>query len=176
MPEGLQRSLIFQNFAIFPWLTVEENVAFGLKMEGLPKHEIESRVRSNIETMGLKGFENRRPKELSGGMKQRVGIARALAVEPEVLFMDEPFSALDAFTARKLRQDVLDIWQQKQITVVMVTHLVEEAVELADRILVMSPHPGTVTHEVSISSPRPRNRRSADFYHHTDTLEKLIIS
>ncbi len=122
-----KRAMVFQNFAIFPWLTVHDNIGFGLKMANITKKERKAIVSEKIKEVGLTGFDKKYPKELSGGMRQRVGIARALAVNPELLIMDEPFSSLDTFTAEKLRSDLLDIWNKYKMTVVMVTHLVEEA-------------------------------------------------
>jgi NitT/TauT family transport system ATP-binding protein len=168
-------SMIFQNSAIFPWLTVGENVGFGLKMAGVPQTEASQKIAHHLRDMNLLGFELEHPRELSGGMKQRVGIARALAMEPEILLMDEPFSALDALTAADLRKDVLSIWEKRRMTVVMVTHLIEEAVELADRIIVLTPHPGRVQKIIEVTLPRPRHRRSKPFYDYVDELEELII-
>lgn len=167
-------SMIFQLFAIFPWLTVFENVEFGLKMCGVPQAEREKTVVEHIKEMGLEGFEDHYPKDLSGGMKQRVGIARALAPNPHLLFMDEPFSSLDAFTAEKLRQEVLSLWPKDQMTIVMVTHSVEEAVEMSDRVLVMTPLPGRVEKIVEMVLPRPRNKRSAEFFALTDKIDELV--
>jgi NitT/TauT family transport system ATP-binding protein len=169
------KTMIFQNFALFPWLTVEKNVAFGLAMGNKSPQEIKKQVSSYIHEMGLKGFEEQHPKELSGGMKQRVGIARALAMQPDILFMDEPFSSLDAFTAERLRQDILSIWMKQKMTVVMVTHLVEEAVEMADRVVVFSPRPGTIKEVIPITLDRPRNKRSPEFYKIVDSITKLVI-
>lgn len=168
--------LVFQNFALFSWLTVEENIGFGLRMSGQSNSEIKKRVLTEMKTVGLEGFADKHPKELSGGMKQRVGLARALVVEPDILFMDEPFSALDAFTAKTLRADLLHIWQDRQMTVVMVTHLVEEAAELADRVIVFSPRPGSVKEVLENPLDRPRNRRSQPFYDLSDRLESLVTS
>ncbi len=167
-------SLVFQNFALFPWLSAAENIGFGLAMQGTPEPKLRSKVAELVGEVGLSGWENKHPKELSGGMKQRVGIARALAVEPSILMMDEPFSALDTFTARTLRAEVLALWQARKVAVVMVTHLVEEAVEMADRVLVFSARPGRILQEIEISLPRPRQVRESAFYHYVDRINDLI--
>lgn len=167
-------AMIFQSFAIFPWLNVYENVEFGLKMKNMPAAERLKKVDERIKEISLAGFEQTYPKDLSGGMKQRVGIARALAVEPKLLFMDEPFSSLDAFTAQELRQDVLKIWLQDKTTILMVTHLVDEAVEMADKVLVMTPRPGRVEAVVPINLPRPRNRRSPEFFSLVDKIMEIV--
>jgi NitT/TauT family transport system ATP-binding protein len=167
-------AMVFQNFAIFPWLTVYENIEFGLKMNDMPAKEREKIVREKIKEVGLTRFEDKYPKELSGGMRQRVGIARALAVNPEILLVDEPFSSLDSFTAEKLREDLLNIWLRYKMTVVMVTHLVEEAVQLSDRILVLSPRPAAIKLEMDIPLERPRDRRSEGFYAIVDKITAEI--
>jgi NitT/TauT family transport system ATP-binding protein len=163
-------AMVFQNFAIFPWLTAYENIEFGLKMKGINVRERKKIVHEKIKEVGLSGFENKYPKELSGGMRQRVGIARALAVNPEILLVDEPFSSLDAFTAEKLRKDLLAIWLQYKMTVVMVTHLVEEAVQLSDRVLVLSPRPAGIKLELAIPLKYPRDKRSQEFYALVDKI------
>lgn len=165
---------VFQSFALFPYLTVSENVEFGLKMQGVSQKERQIKVKELIGEVGLSGFESKHPKELSGGMKQRVGIARALAIEPNVLLLDEPFSSLDEFTAESLRKLLSDLWQSRKITVVMVTHLISEALELSDKILVMSKAPGEVEEVLENTLPRPRNLRSEDFFKLEDKLKKLI--
>ncbi len=167
-------AMVFQNSALFPWLSVKENIEFGLKMEGIKKSEREKIVAKKIEEVGLSGFENEYPIELSGGMKQRVGIARALAVNPDVLLIDEPFSSLDVFTAEKLRVLLLDIWLKYKVTIIMVTHLVEEAVELSDRILIFTPRPTSIKNIVEIKMTRPRDKRSEEYYNLVDKISKQI--
>ena len=154
-------AMVFQSFALFPWLTVFENVALGLEAQGLPKAEIRSRTLAAIDLIGLDGFESAYPRELSGGMRQRVGFARALVVHPNILLMDEPFSALDVLTAETLRTDFLDLWSEGRMpikSVVLVSHNIEEAVQMCDRILVFGSNPGRVLSEISVTLPQPRNR------------------
>ena len=170
-------ALVFQSFALMPWLTVKANVELGLEARGLPPAEREKRASIYIDKVGLDGFEEAYPRELSGGMKQRVGLARALAVEPRLLLMDEPFSALDALTAITLREELLDIWQARDMpvhTIMLVTHIIEEAVELADRILVLSSSPGRLVADLKVGLPRPRDRRKEDFNALTDKVFSLI--
>lgn len=149
------RIFVFQENGVFPWLTVEENVGFGLLKR--PDAERQERVAHYIDMVGLKGFEKSFPRELSGGMRQRVEIARALAAEARVLYMDEPFGALDFLTRLKMRQDLVRIWQAEHKTILFVTHDIEEAVQLADRVLVMSRRPATIQAEVVVELPRPRD-------------------
>lgn len=171
----IKTALVFQNFALFPWLTVEQNIGFGLKMKGLKPRKIKQQTDFYIREMGLEGFGRKHPKELSGGMKQRVGIARALAIEPQILLLDEPFSSLDVLTAAKLREEILEIWQAQNLSIIMVTHLVDEAALMSDRILVLSPRPGKIKKEVKVDLVRPRQKRSDPFYALVDNLERMII-
>lgn len=154
---GPERAVVFQNFALLPWATVLENVSFGLRLRGVGKRERESRATSLIEMVGLEGFAAKRPHELSGGMQQRVGIARALAVEPQVLLMDEPFGAVDEQTRRLLQEELLAIWEKTRLTVVFITHSMEEAVLLADRVVLMSARPGRIAEIVDVPLARPRS-------------------
>jgi NitT/TauT family transport system ATP-binding protein len=154
---GPDRSMVFQNFALLPWATVLDNVAFGLKLKGIGKAERNERARDLIAKVGLGGFETKRPGELSGGMQQRVGIARALAVEPEVLLMDEPFGAVDEQTRRLLQEELLAIWEANRLTVVFITHSMEEAVLLGDRVVLMSARPGQIAEIVDVPLSRPRS-------------------
>jgi len=171
-------ALVFQSFALFPWLTVMENVALGLEAQGLPKAERHARARRYIDMVGLDGYERAYPRELSGGMKQRVGLARALTVEPELLCMDEPFSGLDTLTASNLREQLLDIWLSRQIitkAVILVTHSVEEAVLMGDRVLLMAAKPGRIIADRPVTLPRPRRLKSAQFEEQVDQLYSLIV-
>ncbi len=175
---NLRASMAFQTFALIPWLTVKENVALGLEARKVEPDEIERRVARYIGLMDLQGFEDAYPRELSGGMKQRVGLARALAVEPELLCLDEPFSALDALTAQTLRDEFLDIWLAKKTglkAILMITHLIEEAVYMADRVLVMSRRPGKILADLPLTLPRPRNRRSEEFENMCDAIYARIL-
>jgi NitT/TauT family transport system ATP-binding protein len=168
-------SMVFQSFALFPWLTVYENVALGLEAQRLPRAEIRSRTLAAIDLIGLDGFESAYPRELSGGMRQRVGFARALVVHPNILLMDEPFSALDVLTAETLRTDFLDLWAEGRMPikgVILVTHNIEEAVLMCDRVLVFGSNPGRVLSEIEVTLPQPRNRLDPSF---RELVEKIYV-
>ncbi len=169
---GQDRGMVFQEFALFPWRTVQKNVEFGLEIKKMPKEERTRVANEFITLVGLKGFENSYPYQLSGGMKQRVGIARALANNPEVLLMDEPFGALDAQTRNLMQKELLRIRQQTKKTVVFITHSVDEACFLADRVVVMTGRPGTVKEIFIIDAPQPRDRASVEF----TNLRKRILA
>jgi ABC-type nitrate/sulfonate/bicarbonate transport system ATPase subunit len=153
---GPDRAVVFQNFALLPWADVLTNVTFGLKLQGVSKADREARGMHYVRLVGLDGFERRLPKELSGGMQQRVGLARALAVDPKILLMDEPFGALDEQTRRLLQDQLLQIWERERKTVVFITHSMEEAVLLADRVVLMTPRPGRIEQILDVRLPRPR--------------------
>lgn len=167
-------AFVFQQFALWPWLTVEQNIEIGLIARKVPASVRAERVRAELKRFGLEKFARSKPRDLSGGMRQRVGLARAFAVEPKIIFMDEPFSELDSFTAEELRKELLRIWAERKPTIVMVTHMVEDAVELADRIAVLTPQPGKIEEVVVNHLERPRINRSEDFYKMEDKLYKLI--
>ena len=167
-------SFVFQQFAIMPWLTVFQNVELALIARDVKIEERKSLVLKELKQLGLDKFKDSYPKDLSGGMRQRVGIARALVTNPKIIFMDEPFSELDSFTAEILRKEILDIWQNRRLTIVMVTHVVEEALELADRIAVLTPRPARIEKIVINNLGRPRHKRSQEFYKIEDELYKLI--
>ncbi len=165
---------VFQSFGLMPWLNVQDNIAYGLKMYGISAARRRAAASKQGTNLGLGELLSAHPRELSGGQRQRVGLARALAINPAVMILDEPFSALDAFTARELREDLLQIWKTTGKTIVMVSHLAEEAVMLADRILVFSDRPGTIIHEINNKLPRPRAQRSPEFFKLVDRLESYI--
>jgi NitT/TauT family transport system ATP-binding protein len=168
-------SMVFQGSALFPWLTVLENVELGLEALALPAAEIRQRALAGIDLIGLDGYESAYPRELSGGMRQRVGFARALVVHPNILLMDEPFSALDVLTAETLRTDFLDLWGEGRLPikgVVLVTHNIEEAVLMCDRILVFSRNPGRVVSEIAVELPQPRNRLEPQF---RELVERIYV-
>ena len=174
-PVGI--SMVFQSFALFPWLTVMQNVELGLEAKGVDRAERRRLALAAIDLIGLDGFENAFPKELSGGMRQRVGFARALVVHPDLLLMDEPFSALDVLTAETLRTDMIDLWIEGRLpikSVLIVTHNIEEAVLMCDRILVFSSNPGRVTRELKVDLPHPRNRLDPAFRQLVDNIYALM--
>lgn len=158
-----KRGMVFQEYSLFPWRRVIDNVAFGLEMKGAAKEERRRAADRYIEMVGLSQFRDAYPYELSGGMRQRVAIARALANDPDVLLMDEPFGALDAQTRNRMQKELLSLWEQTKKTIVFVTHSVDEAVYLADRIVVLSPRPGSIREILEIPWPHPRDRTSAEF-------------
>ncbi|CVK32388.1 ABC transporter ATP-binding protein [Methanoculleus bourgensis] len=158
-----KRGMVFQEYSLFPWRRVIDNIAFGLEMKGVSREERRQTAEYYLKMVGLSRFRDAYPFELSGGMRQRVAIARALANEPDVLLMDEPFGALDAQTRNRMQKELLCLWKKTEKTIVFVTHSVDEAVYLSDRIIVLSPRPGSVQEIITIPWPRPRDRTSADF-------------
>ncbi|MDR3258634.1 MAG: ABC transporter ATP-binding protein [Fusobacteriaceae bacterium] len=177
---ALDRGFIMQGYALFPWRTVMRNVAYGLEVKHVPKKERLDICKQYIELVGLSGFEDRYPNELSGGMRQRVAIARSLAYEPKVLLMDEPFAAVDAQTRETLQDELLRIWEKTKKTIIFITHSIEEAVLLADRVVVMTPRPGRIKKIVNIDLPRPRTaadvRLSSDYSWITHNIWELLQS
>jgi ABC-type nitrate/sulfonate/bicarbonate transport system ATPase subunit len=160
---GPERGVVFQEYALFAWMTARQNVEFGLRMRGIAKAERRQRAQEALARVDLERAADRYPHELSGGMRQRVAVARALVNEPKVLLMDEPFAAVDAITRAALQDDLLRLWQETAISVVFITHNIDEAAFLAQRVLVMSPHPGSVKREIPIALPYSRRRGSAEF-------------
>ena len=174
-----QIAMVFQNFALMPWLTVLQNVELGLEALGIPRDIRRKRALKTIDNIGLDGFESAYPKEMSGGMRQRVGFARALVVEPELLLMDEPFSSLDVLTSERLRSDLLDLWQDPEIKtkgILFVTHNIEEAALIADRIIVFDADPGCIRAEILVKQERPRVPQSADIRQLIDELYSVMTS
>src|SRR6195952_1813952 len=166
-------AMVFQGFALFPWMTVLENVQLGLEALGLPEAEIRRRALAAIDLIGLDGYESAYPRELSGGMRQRVGFARAVVVHPNILLMDEPFSALDVLTAENLRTDLIELWGKKQLPtkgIILVTHNIEEAVLMCDRVLLFASNPGRISSEIKIDLPQPRQRTSLAFEGYVDRI------
>jgi len=155
--------MVFQEYSLFPWRTVIDNIAFGLEMKGIPKEERYRIAMQYLELVNLSQFRDSYPSELSGGMRQRVAVARALALDPVLLLMDEPFGALDAQTRNMLQFELLEIWEKTKKTIIFITHSVDEAVFLSDRIIVLTPRPGMICHFVTIDLPRPRDRTSVEF-------------
>ncbi len=175
--QGISRkdmSFVFQEFALLPWLTVAENVEIGLLARDVMLAERQKIVKQELELLGLDKFGHVYPRELSGGMKQRVGIARALVTNPKIIFLDEPFSELDSFTAEELRKKLLSIWQERGVTIIMVSHIVEEALELADRIAVLTSRPSRIEKIMINTLPRPRQKRTQEFFNLEDELYRVI--
>src|SRR5260221_13847267 len=172
-------AMVFQSFALFPWLTVLGNVELGLEAQGVPRDERRKRAIAAIDLIGLDGYESAYPKELSGGMRQRVGFARALVVNPDVLLLDEPFSALDVLTAETLRGDLADLWSARRVPtkgIVFVSHNIEEAVEMSDRVIVFSGDPGRIRAELPVPLPRPRDHANATFRQIVDEVYTQITT
>ncbi|MBC3917765.1 ABC transporter ATP-binding protein [Undibacterium sp. CY18W] len=172
---GPDRGMVFQEYALFPWMTVEQNIAFGLEIKGMGKAEIQQRVASLLGMLGLSDFKARFPKDLSGGMRQRVAIARVLALDSPIMLMDEPFGALDALTRRNLQDELLRIWSELKKTIIFVTHSIEEAIYLADRIVVMTYRPGTVKKDLLIELPRLRDPSDPAFNTLKRELGQLVM-
>ncbi|WP_247877769.1 ABC transporter ATP-binding protein [Azospirillum thiophilum] len=172
---GPDRGMVFQEYALFPWMTVAQNVAFGLEIKGMSKPEIAGTVERLLEKLHLQDFRNRFPKDLSGGMRQRVAIARVLALDSPILLMDEPFGALDALTRRTLQDELLRIWEEVGKTILFVTHSIEESIYLADRIVVMTYRPGTVKRDVLVDMPRPRDGSAPEFNRLKRELSQMVM-
>jgi NitT/TauT family transport system ATP-binding protein len=172
---GPDRGMVFQEYALFPWMNIERNIAFGLEIAGKGKAEIAERVDLLLHTLHLQDFRERYPKDLSGGMRQRVAIARVLALDSPIMLMDEPFGALDALTRRNLQDELLRIWKEFGKTIVFVTHSIEESIYLADRTIVMTYRPGTVKRDVRIDLPRPRDPSDPEFNRLKRELGQLVM-
>jgi ABC-type nitrate/sulfonate/bicarbonate transport system ATPase subunit len=168
------RGMVFQEYGLFPWFTVEQNILFGPRMRGLPRAELREIARRYVELVHLGGFERHYPFELSGGMKQRVSLARALANDPEILLMDEPFGALDAQTRETMQEELLRIWERDRKTCVFITHSIAEAVYLADRVVVLSARPGRLKRIVAVEIPRLRDRSSTPFFEHYRAIDAVL--
>jgi len=172
---GPERGMVFQEYALFPWMTVADNVAFGLEIKGMAKGEINAVVDKLLAMLSLQDFRHRFPKDLSGGMRQRVAIARVLALDSPIMLMDEPFGALDALTRRNLQDELLRIWSELKKTIIFVTHSIEEAIYLADRIVVMTYRPGTVKRDLVVDLPRMRDPAAAEFNALKRELGQLVM-
>jgi NitT/TauT family transport system ATP-binding protein len=172
---GPDRGMVFQEYALFPWMTVEQNIAFGLQIKNAPKVTIQAKVDELLVLLNLQDFRKRYPKDLSGGMRQRVAIARVLAIDSPIMLMDEPFGALDALTRRNLQDELLRLWMELKKTILFVTHSIEEALYLADRTVVMTYRPGTIKRDLSIDLPRPRDVASPAFNALKKELSQLLM-
>ena len=173
---GPDRGMVFQDYALFPWLTVRGNIAFGPNARGLHRKEVRVATDRFIEMVGLSKFAHAYPHQLSGGMRQRVAIARVLANDAQVILMDEPFGALDAMTRERLQEELLELWQRTKLTVIFVTHAIEEAILLADRVVVMTPGPGRIQSDNHVALPRPRDVASPEFNAIRRELSQLLVS
>ncbi len=172
---GPDRGMVFQEYALFPWMTVAQNIAFGLQIQKKEKAEIDLTVNQLLDLLHLKDFRDRFPKDLSGGMRQRVAIARVLALDSPIMLMDEPFGALDALTRRNLQDELLRIWEKLNKTILFVTHSIEESIYLADRIVVMTYRPGTIKRDQYVTMPRPRDPSSHEFNELKRELGRLVM-
>jgi NitT/TauT family transport system ATP-binding protein len=173
---GPDRGMVFQDYALFPWLTVRGNITFGPKARGLGRKEVRAASDRFIDMVGLTKFADAYPHQLSGGMRQRVAIARVLANDAQVILMDEPFGALDAMTRERLQEELLELWQRTKLTVIFVTHAIEEAILLADRVVVMTPGPGRIESDNRVALPRPRDVASPEFNAIRRELSQLLVS
>lgn len=167
-------AMIFQDYAVFPWMTVLNNVTFTLKLRGIPRNERFQKALYYLNKVGLGASINKYPSQLSGGMRQRLALARALSAEPKVILMDEPFAAVDTLTRERLQEDLLKLWESTGITIVLVTHDIQEAVYLSDEVLVFSPNPGTIRNTFSIDIPRPRRRGDAEIHEFVERINRLF--
>ncbi|PWV95913.1 NitT/TauT family transport system ATP-binding protein [Paenibacillus cellulosilyticus] len=173
---AMERGYIYQDYSLFPWLTVRQNIGFGLRNKNIPKHQKKVLIEEYLEKFGLKGAEQLYPRQLSGGMKQRTAIARSFCLKPDLLLLDEPFSALDMMNRHKLQDELLEILKGEKITYVMVTHDIEEAIYLSDRIIVMTPSPGAIQAIIPVSMPRPRTRTSSEFLTMREEIADMFYS
>jgi NitT/TauT family transport system ATP-binding protein len=172
---GPDRGIVFQEYALFPWMTVEKNIAFGLEIKKIPKAQIKGQVDALLKMLNMQDFRDRYPKDLSGGMRQRVAIARVLALDSPIMLMDEPFGALDSLTRRNLQDELLRIWMEFKKTIIFVTHSIEESIYLADRIIVMTYRPGKIKKEVIVTMPRQRDPSSVEFNELKKILSLLVM-
>lgn len=172
---GPDRGMVFQEYALFPWMTVEKNIAFGLEIKKQPKAMIREKVDGLLQMLKLQDFRDRYPKDLSGGMRQRVAIARVLALDSPIMLMDEPFGALDSLTRRNLQDELLRIWTEFRKTIIFVTHSIEESIYLADRIIVMTYRPGKIKKDVTVAMPRSRDPSSTEFNELKKELSQLVM-
>ncbi|CAM3815095.1 ABC transporter ATP-binding protein [Bordetella tumulicola] len=173
---GPERGVVFQEYALFPWMTARQNVEFGLRAQAVPTTQRRNRALLALTRVGLEAAADRYPHELSGGMRQRIAVARSLVVEPKVLLMDEPFAAVDAMTRSTLQKDLLRLWQETGVSVLFVTHNIDEAIFLAQRVVVMAPHPGTISADFSVNLGYPRQRGSLDFANYYNRIETALAA